>query len=226
MDRQRHREVRKQHDTSSSDPLLKIMSKLAPAVAFVLAICSLSTHAWWDNNWSDDFLGDGWGEFDFGFGMHGRGHGRSYGQDAPYWGYAPYYRPPYYAAPAPAPALTEEQRDALAKQQKAMAEQQQKAFQRAVAAQREFAERLNREMMSPPELPAGISKRIQEHEAKREAMIREHNARFGSAPLPPARKDGLQNPMDEPQARRTELVKPDRDQQQHNPVMTQPDLEM
>ena len=204
------------------------MIKLAYAVALVLA----STHAWWDDNWTDDFFGDGFGagDFDFGFSMRGRGHGHGYGYgyDAPYWGYSPYYRPPYYAvpAPAPAPAMTEEQRAALAEQQKAIADQQQQAFQRAVAAQREFAERLNREMMLPPELPADINKRIQEHEAKREAMIRERESRYGSGPSSAPRSEGLQRSRDESKLRRFDLSSPQQDEHQHNPVMTEPDLEM
>jgi hypothetical protein len=213
------------------------MIKLASAAAIVLAVCPLPSQAWWDNIWSDDFFGEGFGtgEFDFGFSMQGRGHGRGYGYDAPYRGYAPYYRPPYYAAPvpnptpapSPTPALTEEQRAAFIEQQKAIAEQQQEAFQRAVAAQREYAERLSREMMSPPELPADINKRIQEHEAKREAMIRGRDPRYGSAPLTPPRTGGMR-PLDETRLRRSELPKPQQQQHQHqhNPVLTQPDTEM
>jgi hypothetical protein len=195
-----------------------------------LAVCSLPSHAWWDDNWTDDFFGDGFGVGDFGFGfsMHGRGHGHGYGYDAPYWGYSPYYRPPYYTVPAPAqpPVLTEEQRAALVEQQKAIAAQQQQAFQRAVAAQREYAERLNREMMSPPDLPPDISKRIQEHEAKREAMIRERESRYGSAPKPAPHSPEMHRAGDEPQLQRTELLNQRRDQHQHNPVMTEPDMEM
>jgi hypothetical protein len=223
--------VQKQYHTRYSNLLFKIMIKLAPVVAFVLAVCSFPGHAWWDNNWTDDFFGDGFGAGDFGFGfsMHGRGHGHGYGYDAPYWGYSPHYRPPYYAlpAPAPAPVLTDEQRAALAEQQKAIADQQQQAFQRAVAAQREFAERLNREMMSPPELPPDISKRIQEHEAKREAIIREReSSRYGSRPKPAPRPEGMNRGGGEAQLQRTELLNQKRDQHQHNPVMTEPDMEM
>ena len=222
--------MQKLHHIRCYNLLLKIMIKIVPVAAIVLAVFSLPSHAWWDNNWTDDFFGDGFGagDFDFGFGMHGKGRGRGYGYDAPYWGYAPYYRPPYYAlpAPAPAPAMTDEQRAALAEQQKAIAEQQQQAFQRAVAAQREFAERLNRNMMSPPELPADISKRIQEHEAKREAMIRDRESRYGSLPQPALRSEGTGRSGNGTQTQGSEISNRQRDQQQHNPVMTQPDTEM
>jgi hypothetical protein len=212
--------------------LLKIMIKLASTAAIVLLVCTTPSLAWWDN-WTDDFFGDGFGagDFDFGFSMRGRGHGHGYGYDSPYWGYSPYYRSPYYAAPAPAPApapaLTDEQQANLIEQQKAIAKQQQQAFQRAVAAQREFAERLNREMMSPPELPADISKRIQEHEAKRDAMIRQRDSRFGAATHVAPRSEGMIRPGGESSLQQPpEMSKQGRDQQQHNPVMTQPDKQM
>lgn len=205
------------------------MFKLASATALILSLCSLPSYAWWDSNWADDFFGNGFGtgDFDFGFSMRGRGqgYGRGYGYDAPYWGYAPYYRPPYHGAPGPAqtPPLTDEQRATLAEQQKTIAEQQRKAFEQAVAAQREFAERLNREMLAPPALPTDISKRIQEHEAHRDALIRERESRFNS-PLQAPRTIEMKRQREEVQLRRTEMQ--NKQQDQHNPVMTQPDKEM
>jgi hypothetical protein len=122
--------------------------------------------------------------------------------------------------------LTEEQRDALVEKQKAIAEQQQKAFQRAVAAQREFAERLNREMMSPPDLPPDINKRIQEHKAKREAMIRQRESRYGATARPAPRPEGANSAGNGARLQRSETSNQSREQQQHNPVMTQPDTQM
>ncbi len=196
------------------------------AVALALALYSVSSYAWWDNNWVNDFFGDGFGagDFDFGFSLHGRGHGygRGYGYDAPYWGYAPYYPPPYHYT---APALTEEQQAAIAEQQKTITEQQQKAFERAVAAQREFAERFNRERLAPaPELPADITQRIQEHETQREAMIRDRESRFKSAPQPSPGAEQMKSQRDQAKLHSTEMLNKRREQ--HNPVLSQPDKEM
>lgn len=204
------------------------MTKHASIVAaIVLGVFSVSSYAWWDNNWTDDFFGDGFGagDFDFGFSLHGRGHGdgHGYGYNAPYWGYAPYYRPPYYAAPAP--ALTEAQQAAMAEQQKTVTEQQQKAFQQAVAAQREFAERLNREMRTPaPELPADITQRMQEHKAQREAMIRDRESRLNAAPMQSPRSEELKRQREQAKLRRTEMLNKMREQR--NTVLSQPDKEM
>ena len=81
-------------------------------------------------------------------------------------------------------------------------------------------------MMSPPDLPADINKRIQEHEAKRDAMIRQRDARYGSAAHALPRPEGIRRPGGESQLQLPEMSKQTRDQQQHNPVMTEPDTEM
>jgi hypothetical protein len=167
------------------------------AAAVVLLTSSIIAHAWWDN-WNDDFFGDGFssGGFDFGFSMGSRGYARGY--EGPYWGYAPYHRsPPYYVAPS----LTEAQR-------KALAAQQQKAFEQAVTAQRKFAESLNRERMAPPapELPTDIQQRIQDHEAKRDAMLRERQSRFNTLPGIPPRVEGIPPRREESPLRRSDLL--------------------
>jgi hypothetical protein len=200
-------------------------SKLV-AAAVAMALFSLAAHAWWDNIWTDDYFGDGIGAGDFGFGFslrgRGQGYGRGYAYDTPYWGYAPYY-PPYYAAPAP-PPLTEQQRAAMVEQQKAYAEEQKKAFQQAVAAQREYAERLSREMMAPaPELPADIKQRMQQHEAQREALLRGRESSYSPDPQPANSNEELYRRREDAQMRHGERLNK---LQQYNPVMTQPDIEM
>ncbi len=130
-------------------------------------------------------------------------------------GEAPYFGAPVYAAPG----LTEEQ-------QKAFAEQQQQAFEQAVAAQREFAEQFSKDQMAAmdaqhkqlqaqfdnmapamPELPAHIAKRIQEREAQREAMIKEMEASRPSMPAFSAQPMDISQLLEEAQARRDERVK-------------------
>lgn len=179
------------------------MKILQAAAAAALIATSASASAWWGNNgnFMDDFFGDAAGDFDFSFNMsaRGNGYGRGYNDYRDYYGYGA----PVYAAPV----LTAEQQAAITEQQQAFAEQQQKAYEQAVAAQRQHAEQFNadprtsmdtefksmQEAMetrrtqmleemknSAPverELPAHIAKRIEESQARRDAMTKEMDVR-------------------------------------------------
>lgn len=85
-----------------------IMTKITKIVAITALLgASASASAWWggpgSTSWFDDFMGDGWGDFNMNMSTqtHGWGRGRGYGYNyyGPY-GY-PYGVP--YAAPYGAP---------------------------------------------------------------------------------------------------------------------------
>lgn len=105
------------------------MKKIAMAAALTALMGAGSAQAWWgpwspwggwgpwgDRGWGNDWLGDGWFDFNFSMGAGGRGWGRSWDRYhyGPYWGY-PYhgwgapYAYPYAVAPVvpAAPATTE-----------------------------------------------------------------------------------------------------------------------
>ncbi len=104
------------------------MKKLATVAAVaVLLGASASVSAWWgggpgwgglpgnswnNNNWRNDMLGDGWGDFNMNMSGGGRGWGRGYNRYRDHSGYGPYgwggpwggrYGAPYYGGGYPSP---------------------------------------------------------------------------------------------------------------------------
>jgi hypothetical protein len=124
------------------------MKKLTSfAAVAVLAAASASASAYW--GWGgpydgfSDFLGDGAGDFNMGFSSRAssRVHGYGYGHDYPYYGGYPYAAAPVYGAPVPSIGgcgVSTEQQQAVAEQQKAMADQ----YAKAIEAQRKAAEEM------------------------------------------------------------------------------------
>ena len=189
---------------------MKKLSKIAMAVA--LAGASVSASAWWGpfNSWGNDGFGDGWFDFNVSARAHGRGHGWSRYHD--YYGpyaYGPWAAPYGAYAPATVPfyGMSEEQRSALPEQHKALAEQQQKALQQAVEAQRKLAEQFAAQQPRQPEqwqakgldrlasddffaaepplmeeipgmpLPEHVKKSLEESKTRRDDAIKEMQAR-------------------------------------------------
>lgn len=152
------------------------MKKIATLVAAAaLSTVSMTASAWWGGPFNG--LGDGFGNGDASFSMNfsGRsrfsGYGDGYGYNQPYYGY------PYQGAYAPVAPLTEEQQQAMEQQQRAFAEQQAKAMQDAVEAQRKFAEEFTMQpqpFVAPDaaqfELPADIQARRDEMQKQMELV--------------------------------------------------------
>jgi hypothetical protein len=77
------------------------MKKIAVIAALTALMGATAANAWWGGgpwgggypgygggNWFDDWMGDGWG--DFNMNMSGGGHGRGWNRYNNYYGYGPY----------------------------------------------------------------------------------------------------------------------------------------